>query len=592
MRKIMFSIVLSLAGWSAHATPATTGPDWKAYGSKVFEQAAREDKLIFIYLEAVWCHWCHVMQQQTLSNEPVLQRLEQHYLSVRVDHDANPLLANRYRDWGWPALIFLAADGTEIVKRAGYQSPLAFARLLDAIVADPRPEAADVAARYAAAAPVSEISAPVRAELRRRHEADMDRQQGGLRLAQKFIDSNSLELNLREAAAGNAEYREQALRTLDAARALIDPVWGGAYQYSTGGRWDRPHYEKIMRTQAKVLRAYALAYAQWQRPADRHSAEQIQRYLLTFLRDPESGAFYTSQDADLVQGQKAHDYFALDDAARRKRGVPRIDRSRYASSNGQAIAALAVWAAASGDPRAAQAARESAQWVEQHLATAEGGYRHAQHSSSAEFLVDNLAMAEAQLALYQLDADRRHLQGAIATADFISDHFLVSGQGFATAIDDGAPIKPVPVLAENFAATRFFNLLAHYSGAARHRDVARQGLEFLLSEPVRNTAFEEAGVLLADLERGVDPRHFVVVGPKTDPQAQRLYVEALRQLDGYTRVEWWDRLEGPLPNDDVAFPEFERAAGYFCTAQRCSSPSFDPQRYRQQIQRLIAAETS
>lgn len=589
MRKILQMVVLGGLAFSAQAAPTKAGPDWRSYAPAVFEQAAREDKFVFIYLEAVWCHWCHVMQQDTLIDDAVLRKLDKHYLSVRVDHDANPLLANRYRDWGWPALIFLAADGTEIVKRAGYIAPQPFARLLDAIVADPSPEAADVAARYSQLEPVSALEDAARAALWAKHEQHMDRERGGLSLAQKFVDANSLELNLRLGAAGKAEYRQQAQRTLDAARALIDPVWGGAYQYSTGGRWDRPHYEKIMRSQAKVLRAYALAYAQWQRPADRDSAEQIVAYLLNFLRDPASGAFYVSQDADLVQGQKAHDYFQLDDAARRARGMPRIDRNRYASSNGQAVEALALWAAVSGDAVAAQAAGTAARWVEQHLTAADGGYRHGSDNQQAQYLADNLAMAQAHLALYQLGADRGQLQAAVATADFIGQHFAKPGQGFVTAMDDGGPIKPVPVLAENFEATRFFNLLAHFSGQARHSQWARDGLGFLLSEPVRSTAFEEAGVLLVDRELASDPLHLVVVGAKADPEARQLYQQALKNMDGYTRIEWWDRSQGPLPNNDVAFPEFERAAGYVCTAQRCSAPSFEAARYAQQIARLTGA---
>ena len=418
----------------------------------------------------------------------------------------------------------------------------------------------------------------------------MDRERGGLTLAQKFVDANSLELNLRLGAAGNADYRQQAQRTLDAARALIDPVWGGVYQYSTGGRWDRPHYEKIMRSQAKVLRAYALAYAQFQRAADRDSAEQIIAYLLNFLRDPASGAFYVSQDADLIRGQKAHDYFQLDDAARRAQGMPRIDRNRYASSNGQAVEALALWAAVSGDTVAAQAAGTAARWVEQQLKAADGGYRHGIDSKRARYLADNLAMAQAHLALYQLSADRGQLQAAVATADFVGQHFAKPGQGFVTALDDGGPIKPVPVLAENFEATRLFNLLAHFSGQARHRQWARDGLGFLLSEPVRSTPFEAAGVLLVDRELASDPLHLVVVGAKSDTSARQLYEQALKNMDGYTRIEWWDRSQGPLANNDVAFPEFGRAAGYVCTAQRCSAPSFEASRYAQQIERLTTAQ--
>jgi hypothetical protein len=94
---------------------------------------------------------------------------------------------------------------------------------------------------------------------------------------------------------------------------LIDPVWGGAYQYSTGGDWNEPHFEKIMSVQTEDLRLYALGYAQWRDPAILKAATDIDRFLITFLRSPE-GAFYTSQDADVIDGEHSGEYFKLDDA--------------------------------------------------------------------------------------------------------------------------------------------------------------------------------------------------------------------------------------------------------------------------------------
>jgi len=85
------------------------------------------------------------------------------------------------------------------------------------------------------------------------------------------------------------------------------------YQYSTGGRWDEPHYEKIMQFQAENLRAYAMGYAHYKDAKYLSAAKAIDLFLNTFLRSPE-GAFYTSMDADLVQGEHSESYFKLDDA--------------------------------------------------------------------------------------------------------------------------------------------------------------------------------------------------------------------------------------------------------------------------------------
>src|SRR3954453_1171650 len=161
---------------------------------------------------------------------------------------------------------------------------------------------------------------------------------------------------------GDAGNRRVGREEHDGGRKLLDPVWGGVYQYSTGGVWSEPHYEKIMQMQAGNLRVAAQAYALWGDPKDLATAQAIRRYLDRFLRSPE-GAFYTSQDADLVDGKHSAGYFALSDAARRAKGIPRVDKHMYARENGWAAEALTQLAMASGDRSALDEARAAVKWI-------------------------------------------------------------------------------------------------------------------------------------------------------------------------------------------------------------------------------------
>lgn len=553
---------------------------WRSDPTAAFAEARRAQLPVFLYLEARWCHWCHVMQDQTFTDPAVRGLLARHYVALKVDHDANPLLANRYRDYGWPALIFLAADGTEIVKRSGYVAPADFARLLTAIERDPSPEALATVAVAAAAQP--SLSAAARERLLRRHEESYDAERGGLATAQKFIDRDSLEYAL--AHADDPAERAKAEQTLDAARALIDPVWGGSYQYSTGGDWNHPHYEKIMRTQAGVLRIYALAWARLQRPADLASAQAVRDYLLGFLRDP-AGGFYVSQDADLAPGEKADDYFRLDDAGRRARGLPRIDRNLYADATGQAAEALALLYEASGDEQALTAARKAADWLLRERRGHDGSYRHGARDDGQRYLNDTLAPARAFLALYRATGERRWLAASRRASDAMLKRFRAGDAGLLTAVAKG-PLAPLPELSENIAAARHYNLLQHYSGEARYTAAAQQAMRYLAADAVVEAAFEEAGILLADEELGEAPLHLVVVGARKDPASRALFDTALRTPGSYKRLEWWDRNEGKLPNPDVEYPKLPRAAGYVCSSGRCSLPSFEPEKYRQAIERL------
>ncbi len=161
-----------------------------------------------------------------------------------------------------------------------------------------------------------------------------------------------MDLAITRAEAGDATAIKRARQTLDAAIALIDPVWGGVYQYSEAGSWTHAHFEKIMSFQAQYLRQYSQAYALWKDPKYLAAARNIERYLAEFLTSPD-GAFYVSQDADLDHDIDGHKYYALSDGERRKLGMPRIDKNLYARENGWAISGLAAYYNVTNDAQGA-----------------------------------------------------------------------------------------------------------------------------------------------------------------------------------------------------------------------------------------------
>ena len=563
------SVVLVLAIAPAYAAAVPTADvSWRPYGPDAFAEARAGKRLILLNMEAVWCHWCHVMDATTYADAELVAYLEQHFVPVRADQDARPDLANRYRDYGWPATIVLAPDGTEIVKRAGYIAPDNMARLLRAIVADPSPEPAALPRTLPADAMSGELTDELRAELQRRHVAMFDPERGGLRTPQKFIDRDALEYDLVLAGDGDAAAARRARRTLDAARALVDPVWGGVYQYSTGGDWQHPHYEKLATIQAEYLRIHALAWARWQRPGDAAVARAIVDYVAAFLTAPD-GAFHVSQDADVVPGEHAADYFGLDDAGRRAIGMPRIDTHVYAHENGRLIEALALWATVSGDADAhAMARRAHARLLA--MRDADGGVRRG----GRLYLADNLSLGRACLALYAAMAERADLDCASRAARLIATTFAHSQAGYVGGRSED-PLPAVRQIDENIAVTRLLNLVAHYSGDAALHAAARHGLRYLAAAPVALERSTEAGVLIAARELGNDPLHLTVVGPRDAPAARRLFDRLAGWPATYKRVEWWDRREGPLMNPDVSYPDLPRPAAFVCTNGLCSVPLYD-----------------
>jgi thiol:disulfide interchange protein len=139
-QRVGFFIRACALAWVLCGSAAMAGPSWhQKWGNELFTEAARTHRLVLLDLKAVWCHWCHVMEETTYQDQRVQGLLAQHFVIASVDADSDPALTSRYGNWGWPATIVLAGDGSEIVKRRGYVPPAQFASLLQAIVDDPTP---------------------------------------------------------------------------------------------------------------------------------------------------------------------------------------------------------------------------------------------------------------------------------------------------------------------------------------------------------------------------------------------------------------------------------------------------------------------
>ncbi len=565
-----------MPGAARAETPALP---WQKWDPALFERAAREHKYILLHMAAVWCHWCHVMEETTYRDPAIQRTILDRFIPVRVDQDSDPELSYRYEDWGWPATIMLDKDGNEIFKRQGYLPPELFSKLLAAVIADP--SALPTVSLGTTVDPNAiALSADRRARIEARLLGSYDRAHGGFGDVQHFIQGDTLEWALERSRplrrnAGADDWRELAAKTLAGARHLIDPVWGGMFQYSDRLDWSGPHYEKLLNIQRDALRVYVLSYEIGGEPADLGAAQDVARWLMAFMRGPD-GAFYTSQDADVGPGEHGDVFYAKSDAERRRGAQPRIDRHRYARENGWAITGLAELYNVASDRNLLDAAARAFDWTLHHRRAPKGGFGHARASDDDTHLGDTLAMAEAALALYRSTAERRYLALAAAFAEAIARDNVDPAGGFMVRKPEpgakGVLASPVRQIDENVAATRLFNLLARDTGNPAFDKAARHGMRYLLSLAEDDLILP--GALLADRELGREPAHVTIVGAKDDPEAQALYAAARTYPTRYLRIEWLDRNEGPLPASDIDYPELPQAAAFACANGACSVPVF------------------
>ncbi len=449
MKRLLAVVLLSSAVASGAEGPQIR---WESYSNALFARAKQEHRLVILDLGAVWCHWCHVMEDTTYRDPKVVALIGAKYIAIKADQDADPDLSRRYEDYGWPATIVFAPDGSELVKRRGYLPPERMASMLQELVDDPTPGPSVQPEIPWQKSNALVPGAAQKKALEQFFAGAYDQKWGGWGTVHKFVDAEPLEYALAE-----PRYRPMAKKTLDAALALIDPVWGGMYQYSDKLDWSSPHYEKIMSVQTDAIRMYVAAYRRWKSPAHLEAAQAIARYLAAFMTSPD-GAFYTSQDADLDEKTTGHVYYASDDAGRRKLGMPRIDKHIYPRENGWAIGALVELYAVTHDAALLERARRAAELIETNRRLPDGGYRHGEVDRAGPYLGDSLAMADAYLRLNAVDPKGPWLSRARAAAAFIDAHFRHPDAGFVTAPaaadSTGVFTRPARIVEENLAVAR------------------------------------------------------------------------------------------------------------------------------------------
>lgn len=509
---------------------------WETWSGEVFKKAGKENRLVILDLEAVWCHWCHVMHETTYKDPAISQLIKSKFIPLRVDQDSRPDLSNRYREYGWPATIIFNAKGEELIKRAGYIPPDEMKLELERILANPAPEEPHIDFAKIKYSPNAYLSNELKRELIEMHKSSFDTKLGGFKSFQKYLDRDAAEYSLICAKNKDQSEVQRVQKTLDASLMLIDPVWGGVYQYSTMGTWDYPHFEKLATLQGEYIRIYSKAYDTLQNKNYLKAAENIHRYIKRFLTSPD-GVFYVSQDADLVQGQHSYDYFALDDFARRKQGIPRIDKHIYSSQNGLIINGLISLYNSTHDEKYLQDAITATNWIIKHrtfrgsisqtiswifsdLVSTESilesikwilvnktwperGFRHGEVDVAGPYLSDTLYMGQTFLNLYIATSDKKWLTFSEQTARFIKRNFEAPIAGFSTSkasCEVCAVHRPDSLVDENIVLARFANRLFGYTKEHDYRNIAEHAMRFLSTQEIATRTITEPGILIANLE--------------------------------------------------------------------------------------------
>ncbi|MBX3269914.1 MAG: thioredoxin domain-containing protein [Sandaracinaceae bacterium] len=575
---LALGLVTSCGGASVPPRAPGGSPGWSEWSAEAFERARRERRPILLSVQAGWCHWCHVMDETTYADPDVRARLGA-FVLVRADGDARPDLAERFRDYAWPATVFLTPEGAPILALRGYRAPAQFGVILEEVLAAFAQGRALAPSAGAAEPPAADLDAARRAVVAQL-DAAYDAQDAGWGRRQRYPLAAPVEHALyRARVRGEREWQARALASLERYATLIDPVFGGMYQYSIPFAWDRPHYEKIVPVQAGAIRAFAAAHRASGDPRWLAHAAAIHRYVREHLRAPD-GAFYASQDADLGghaqpgPAMSGAEYYALDEPARRALGVPRVDTRVYASTNGMLIEALALLHVASGESAPLAEATRAAERILRTHRGDDGLFAHdADADDPVRYLADQAHLLAAFLALHQASGAPRWLEESRRLADATLARLRGEDGALRLHTEDpraAALFRDAPVaVTESAVAARALLAIARLTDTASYRDAAVAALR----AASRPRAVRRLGRMIGELALALETLrdgHVVlsVVGPD-EPRTSALFAAA-RRLDEPTRLVELGRPGAsryPYPGEPAVF---------LCSSHACSMPVYDP----------------
>ncbi|HXW83381.1 MAG TPA: DUF255 domain-containing protein [Candidatus Binataceae bacterium] len=456
---------------------------WQQWSDATLALARRLNRPLLIDIGAVWCHWCHVMDQGTYDDPRVFALVNRDFVPVKVDSDARPdvdayfqTAAQEFSAGGWPLTCFATPAG-EPLFIAGYlpveastADPRALSmltllpRVSDAYASDPEMTkfAHELAARLASAPRPEQRAggatlATLRATILAMLAESYDRETGGFggESGPRFYDFPAIELALAHGFFGYPDYTAMALDTLRkiAAGGVFDQLGGGLHRYSTDPRWRVPHFEKLLGDQALGLMSYADAYAESGDPEFAAAARAVAGYVNTTLLDPAQHFFYAHQDADAFPGDDGSYYTWTADEIRRacpdrKTAAAAllyfgVEDSPALAPDGRVVLRRAV-----STDQLAQRLKISKPQATERIARASAAMfaareRRRQPAVDHALLTDqNALMASAFLDAGARLGDQSLTKLALDDLDFILAHLRAPGGGFYHLWSDGQAAVP------------------------------------------------------------------------------------------------------------------------------------------------------
>ena len=295
--------------------------NWQPWGDEALHEAVSENKLIIISVGYAACHWCHVMEKESFTDNEVARIMNEHFINIKVDREERPDVDAFYMDachlsgggnCGWPLNAFALPDGRpfwagtyfpknswiNVLRQFIHYSKNEKGRLVEsaeAILNGIRQTETLYSATSAIALDKVQIQ-----NVTTKLIGLMDPVEGG-RLGQpKFPLPNKLDYLLQFGRIYDDEESSSiahlSLKKM-ALGGIYDQLGGGFSRYSVDNKWFVPHFEKMLYDNGQLISSYSIAYLSVKEDLYKDAIKESIEFLKREMLSPENG-FYTALDAD------------------------------------------------------------------------------------------------------------------------------------------------------------------------------------------------------------------------------------------------------------------------------------------------------
>ena len=294
---------------------------WQEWGEEALNKAKAENKPLLISIGYAACHWCHVMEHESFSDEEVADFMNKNFVCIKVDREERPDVDRVYMDaaqlingqGGWPLNAFALPNGKPFFAGT-YFSKSRWMNVLEKISELYKNDNKKIV-EYADQLTLginsnklgssliikeTEITTKEYEQLFEGWIQQIDFSKGGFNRAPKFPLPIAWEFLLQyHYLTGNKDALNAVITTLDemAKGGIYDQIAGGFARYSVDAEWKVPHFEKMLYDNAQLVSLYSHAYQLTRNDKYKEVVEQTLEFVNRELSNDEGG-FYSSLNAD------------------------------------------------------------------------------------------------------------------------------------------------------------------------------------------------------------------------------------------------------------------------------------------------------